>query len=37
MTQAALLREISNSKNLKASTRLHVQATLNRIKKAAGL
>jgi len=37
MTQAALLREISNSKNLKASTRLHVLGTLNRIKKTAGL
>jgi hypothetical protein len=35
--QAAFLEEITKSKSLRASTRLHVQNTLNRVKKAAGL
>ena len=35
--QAALLEEISNSKNLPASTRIHVQNTLKRIKREADL
>lgn len=35
--QAALLAEIAKSKNLPASTRLHVLNTLNRVKKEAGL
>jgi len=35
--QAALLEEISKSKKLRPSTRLHVQNALNRVKKEAGL
>jgi hypothetical protein len=35
--QAALLEEISKSKNLRTSTRLHVQNVLNRVKQEAGL
>ena len=35
--QATLLEEISKSKNLRPSTRLHVQNALNRVKREAGL
>jgi hypothetical protein len=35
--QAALLEEISKSKRLPASTRLHVQGVLKRVKQEAGL
>jgi hypothetical protein len=35
--QAALLEEISKSKKLRPSTRLHVQNALNRVKREAGL
>jgi hypothetical protein len=35
--QATLLEEISKSKNLRPSTRLHVQNALNRVKREAEL
>jgi hypothetical protein len=35
--QAALLEEISKSRDLRPSTRLHVQNALNRVKREAGL